>query len=469
MKRLAIFCDGTWSDLGLAQRTNVARLAKCVSDVDAKGVQQVVWYDTGVGTSQGVSKLVDWLTGLEGGAFGQGLDGKVEEAYRFLALNHEAGDEVYVFGFSRGAYTARSLCGLIRKCGIVRRECLDMVPAAMKLYRNKAHPADVSGFRDQYGQRTADGRPLATGWEDLPDVDERQARWDARHGPSSTRSTRGGDIYKLMYLGVWDTVGALGIPGRFPLAAWVNRRYRFHDTDASSLITHLRHAVAVDEDRASFEVTPVSNIEALNRDWGRATGKAVDDPAAKGFVAYPERPYQQRWFPGDHGAVGGGNPEPGLSSGALLWIAEGAQLAGLELRRVGGNELYEAAKLYTPLADWRVGKDGRKRSKWAFDMIGLAAGYRDRLGPLAEEELHEGTVRRLEARPEWRPAPLERFTGKLQAVPRYRVLARALGPLLWLGAWAAAMAAAFLLMLALAGLWYELQGVVPWARAMAGG
>ena len=467
MKRLAIFCDGTWNDLRMPARTNVARLAKCVADVDAKGVSQVVYYDTGVGVSQGISKLIDFMTGVAGGAFGEGLDEKIEAAYRFLVLNYEVGDEIYVFGFSRGAYTARSLCGLIRKCGIVRRDCFDVVPKAMELYRDGSHPADLSAFRDQYGQRTADGRMVATGREDLKDV----TSWDLRHAGAGTgtRRGRGDEVYKLSYLGVWDTVGALGVPPRFRLLGGLfNGRYRFHDTDASSLITHLRHAVSVDEDRWAFDVTPVSNIDALNRDWARAVGADTDDPEAKTFVPYGERPYQQQWFPGDHGAVGGGNMEPALSSAALLWIAEGAAKAGLELRRDPGNELFQAARMASPLADWRIGKDGHKRSPWAFDGIGLMAGYRDRLGPKTREELHEGTLKRLEARDEWRPAPLERFTGKVQPTPRYRLLARAIAPFTWLGIVAASVVAVFLLVLAAGGLWLELQGVGPWIAALLG-
>lgn len=466
MKRLAIFCDGTWNDLRMPHRTNVARLAKCVADKDPWGVDQVVYYDSGVGVSAGISRLVDWLTGLVGGAFGDGLDEKIEAAYRFLVLNYEVGDEVYIFGFSRGSYTARSLCGLIRKCGILRRECLDMIPQAVEFYRNEAHPADVTSFRETYGQKTTEGQTVATGPEDLAHAD--RPWWDRRHGSSSERSKlpeKGPHIYRLMFLGVWDTVGALGIPPRFRLLGKLfNARYRFHDTDASALITHLRHAASVNEDRWAFDVTPVSNIDALNLDWARVMGRDTANPLAANFVPYAQRPYQQRWFPGDHGAVGGGNPEPGLSSGALMWMAEGAADAGLALRRDPGNELFQAAQVANPLAEWRIRKDGQPRGAWEFDGLGLAAGYRDRRGPLTRDELHETTLERIAKRPEYRPRPLERFTGQLWKTPPYRIAARIVYPLLLIVVAGVALLLLGLAGLALVGLWRELACLLATGR-----
>ena len=141
-KKIAIFCNGTWNSLDTATLTNVARLAKCVAAHDVHGTPQIVYYDDGVGVGDGISPVVDWLTRKLGGVLGRGLDRKIETAYRFLVLNYEPGDAIYVFGFSRGAYTARSLCGLVRKCGIVRRDCFDQIPAAIRFYRDPRHPRD---------------------------------------------------------------------------------------------------------------------------------------------------------------------------------------------------------------------------------------------------------------------------------------------------------------------------------------
>lgn len=461
MKRLVLFCDGTWNDTRMSSLTNVARLARCVEPVDERSgvpIQQVVFYDTGVGVASSVSKLTDFLVRLQGGAFGRGLDEKIEAAYRFLVLNYEVGDEIYVFGFSRGAYTARSLCGLVRKCGILRRSCFDRIPQAIALYRDRETPPHkVSEFRRAHAHH-AEGSsdPVASGPEDL--AEDERGLWEARYPEPSRlqplRAVRGkpdedvpfddwqlrlgivdgraratesaGEaqqrVYRLMYLGVWDTVGALGVPTRFPiLSGLLNKRYRFHDTDASSLMTSIRHAVAVNEDRQVFDVSPVSNIESLNHQWATALGLPWPLP-------YRALPYQQRWFPGDHGAVGGGNPEPGLSSAALLWIAEGAQIEGLCLNDAPLNDLSEAARLRNPLAEWRIDKDGKRKAAWTFDFLGFIGGYRDRTGPLTEPEVHETTQTRWRAATDYRPAPLQRFTGKTSRAPAYRWVARVLYP-----------------------------------------
>lgn len=365
-KKIAIFCDGTWNDLRSAHATNVARLAKSVAPVNADtGVPQIVYYDEGVGVSSNISRATDELVKLGGGAFGRGLDRKIEAAYRFLVLNHEPGDEIFVFGFSRGAYTARSLCGLIRKCGIVRRDCFDQVPRALELYRNDLHPKDVklAEFRENYSHRLSAGSEdsswvearLKTNAEPFPQAN--RYAWLAQHRPAYA--------YRLMYLGLWDTVGSLGVPTRFWFLNWLNDKYRFHDTNASSLIASIRHAVALEEDRRVFDVTPVKNIAELNAEWSNANAKRdedwnVVDPGAPNYVPYNHRPYQQMWFPGGHGAVGGGNAEPGLPNATLLWVAEGACLAGLSFLDDPRSELMQAVGAVNPLADWRIDKKGRR-------------------------------------------------------------------------------------------------------------
>lgn len=489
MKRLVVFCDGTWNDTRMASLTNVARLAKCVEPTDTRGptpIQQVVFYDSGVGITSGVSRLTDFLVRLKGGAFGRGLDEKIENAYRFLVLNYEVGDELYIFGFSRGAYTARSLCGLVRKCGILRRECFDKIPDAIAKYRDrKTPPHEVGAFRQAHAHHFGEvDLPVATGPEDLPDSSRHI--WSGRYPdpspypplddqrpfiapeddlgddegrpgedlPSSEKAVSrdwlnrqalldrpesherrerheeaADRVYRLMFLGLWDTVGSLGVPTRFPLLSSVfNKRYRFHDTDASALMTSLRHAVAVDENRRVFDVSPVSNIEDLNRQWADAMGLPWPLP-------YYALPYQQRWFPGDHGAVGGGNLEPGLSSAALLWVAEGAQIEGLYLRDAPAssrsfvrNELSEATRLQNPLANWRITRGGLRKPPWMFDLLGFIGGYRDRKGPLVFPETHESARQRWARIDTYRPSPLHRFTGRTGPIPLYRILAWGLYP-----------------------------------------
>jgi len=384
MKRLAIFCDGTWSSLRAPLGTNVVRLARSVLAVDPKsGRRQVVYYDDGVGAALGVSRLVDGATALLGGALGRGLDQKIEQAYRFLVLNYEPGDEVHLFGFSRGAYTARSLAGLMRKCGVLRRDCFDHAPEAMRRYRHRAG---------------TDGHAFSG--VDAHEVHDERAR-------------------RIAYLGLWDTVGSLGLPRVWPWAKWFNRRHGFHDTRASGLIAALRHAVAIDEDRKVLGVTEVANVHALNLAWARRASASLEreDPA---YVPPEDRPYQQRWFVGDHGAVGGGNPERALSSATLVWVAEGAERAGLALDWSPGGRLAEARRLASPLAAWRIDRDGSPRATWQGDLMGWIGGYRDRRGPETAVDAHPSVAERIAADPGYRPAALQRITGVVGRPPLHR-------------------------------------------------
>src|SRR5437868_13270999 len=112
-KRLIVCCDGTWNLADQPSKTNVTKVALSVLP-RAAGVEQRVSYHSGVGTHRGEH--------LRGGAFGMGLSSNVMDAYRFLVDTYEPGDMLYLFGFSRGAFTARSLAGLVRNCGILRRD-----------------------------------------------------------------------------------------------------------------------------------------------------------------------------------------------------------------------------------------------------------------------------------------------------------------------------------------------------------
>lgn len=453
-KRLAVFCDGTWNDLRMKDLTNVARLAKCVESRGWEGRRQVVFYDSGVGVATGVGRLADRLVSTLGGIMGAGLDDKIESAYRFLVLNYDPGDEIFVFGFSRGAYTARSLCGLIRKCGILRREHFDKVPAAMNHYRDTKlgpkHP-EIVGFRDKYTCKDpSTGDTIATGEEGMANAAAWAQRAETFQTPGSDQpdSNSASDfkwerldppplaVYRLMYLGLWDTVGSMGVPPTIPfLSTLVNKRYKFYDTNASSLLFSIRHACALDEDRKVFDITPIHNIHALNQAWAKAHGKQVDVRDAPGFVPYTDRPYQQRWFPGSHGSVGGGNPVVGLSSGALVWVAVGALRAGLKFNWTKDSELFKAKAERDPNAIYRIGKSGKPQAPWEFDFIGFLTGYRDRVGPVPEsdppydkepktiEEVQYSAIERAK-NPAYRPATLHHIYQPVQKTPLHRIVAR---------------------------------------------
>ncbi len=295
MKNIAVFCDGTWQSLGQPNPTNVSRLARCVAPnspatATSPVMPQVVFYDDGVGVGQGI---LDEVVRIVGGGLGKGLDAKIAQAYQFLCLNYAPGDRIFIFGFSRGAYTARSLAGLLRKCWILRRDRIGEIDRAIDLYRDRkigVNDRATLDFKKANSQQVATVANIAA----APD-------------------TRG----SVRYVGVWDTVGSLGVPKVLPFSDEVNDKYRFHDTDLSSFVEMARHAVSIDERRNTFQPTLWSNMDKLNADKGAA-----------GLPA-ESQPYQQSWFPGTHGSVGGGDDDKGLSLGPLCWIAQGAAQAGL--------------------------------------------------------------------------------------------------------------------------------------------
>ncbi len=208
MKRIVIACDGTWNRLDAACPTNVAKLAQAVLAAGPDGVAQVTYHLDGVGTGRGTGWLARGLDRVLGGMFGQGLMATIEEAYRFLVFAYAPGDEIFLFGFSRGAYTARSLAGLIRNSGILERAHAAAIPQALALYRARSaatgpDSAAACAFRARYAGHVTTGAA--------------EADWRAARGLPA------GLALRLRYLGVWDTVGALGLPGHLRLAAWLNR------------------------------------------------------------------------------------------------------------------------------------------------------------------------------------------------------------------------------------------------------
>lgn len=261
-------------------------------------MRQEVFYIPGVGTGRGATWLARAYDRMVGGAMGLGLNQNIEDAYRALTYAYEPGDEIYLFGFSRGAFTARSLAGFIRSAGIPDRRKVHRIGYALQRYRSHRantypdHPKSFL-FRRSYA-------PAVT-------TSQVEADWRFLNGHDE------GQPLKITYLGVWDTVGALGVPQSFQLlAALFNKEHKFHDHSLSRSVNAARHAVAIDERRRTFEPTLWDNIDRLNAGAGAAVP-----------------PYQQFWFPGTHGSVGGGGEIVGLSDAAALWVAEGAKAQGL--------------------------------------------------------------------------------------------------------------------------------------------
>ncbi len=341
MKRIVIFIDGTWNRPDAEHPTNVVRLARCVHHQTDHGMPQVVLYTAGVGSGAGNNWLGRKMDRVFGGIFGWGLLSIMEDMYRQLVFAYEPGDEVMIFGFSRGAFAARSLVGFIRSAGICPRDRLREIPKAVARYVDRA-PETHPRSEESYAFRLAMSPDVVTS------PDER--KWRQKNGH------RHEDVVdlKISYLGVWDTVKALGLPAKLPLAARFNQNYEFHDAKLSSMVLAARHAIAIDERRATFPSMPWDNMDDLNLRYEH-------------FV--PE--YLQQWFPGNHGSIGGGGSRTGLSSIALNWVMLGASKAGLSLDWRAFRKVAPRFDTGDPL-DNKFGpvKLGAVLNKWTSDRAG---------------------------------------------------------------------------------------------------
>jgi uncharacterized protein (DUF2235 family) len=233
-KRIVICADGTWNDPEDENPTNVLRMARAVKPVASDGIRQVVFYDWGVGS---------YYAKVQGGAFGLGIMKNIQDGYRFITQNYNPGDEVFLFGFSRGAYTVRCLAGLLNNCGILKRTHASLIPQAFDIYKKRSAPPSS---------------PVAKDWR--------------------KRNCYGEHRGAIDFIGVWDTVGALGIPTR--VLAFMNEKDLFYDRELGSNVRVARHAVSLDERRGDFEPTLWSPKEAID--------------------------IRQVWFAGVHSDVGGG-------------------------------------------------------------------------------------------------------------------------------------------------------------------
>lgn len=373
MKRIAIFCDGTWNRSDAPHPTNVMRLAKATMRVTPDGVTQQVIYVAGVGSGRGTTWLSQAIDRLGGGAFGWGLNANIEEAYWHLAFNYELGDQIYIFGFSRGAFTARSLAGLIRSCGIPSQDNIGRIPGAMAQYQARgedSHPdAPASlAFRRGFSPRSS--------------TSDAEVQDRLRHNLTS-------ELLKIRYLGVWDTVGSLGVPDQLGVSKLFNRKYKFHDQALSRSVVSARHAVSVDERRRNFPPTVWDNLEDLNHQRGALT----------------DEPYQQQWFPGDHGSVGGGGNIVGLSSETLRWVAQGAQAEGLVFTDPMLQRDFDQIEVVgTPLRNTTLQLSGLGTV--------LALSTMDRPPPRHQGEVSDAAVTRMAQDERYRPRPLKDFVPK---------------------------------------------------------
>lgn len=280
-KRLAVFLDGTWNSVGT--NTNVWRLRCLCADRDTDGIEQLRYYDQGV-------------NGVIGGGWGKGLSANVQEAYDWLVDNYEEGDQIFIFGFSRGAYTARSLSGLIAICGLLR-------------------PGGALGVNQLYQRyQHEDNRTIYKLAEMPPSELTFEEGWMLKYSRP----------IQIEMVGVWDTVGAVGIP-LLSIEGISSSRLKFHHTGLRQSIKSGFHALAIDEHRPKFAPT----IWTVRANMG-------ETPKIR-----PIGSVEQRWFVGAHANVGGGCFNDTLAQLPLKWMMQKASERGLAFKNmleVDGSE-----------------------------------------------------------------------------------------------------------------------------------
>lgn len=269
MTNIIVCADGTWNrpeeDLETDHASNVLKVARAIAPTH-QGAEQQVFYDWGLGS---------YHSALGAGVTGRGIHKNILDGYRYIVGNYAPGDRLYLFGFSRGAYTVRAISGLIYNCGIVKRPQARLSLQAWNIYKSTAK-------------------------KNHPDGD----------GAVAFRRQNAHPSRDIAFVGVWDTVGALGIP--FSLLGLFDAKDEFYDTKMGPNIAVTRHALAIDERREDFAPTL----------WTPRPG--VD--------------LKQVWFAGVHSDVGG-SYGPDETSGAcgsdapLGWMVDQAEQAGLGFER----------------------------------------------------------------------------------------------------------------------------------------
>lgn len=315
-KTIVLFSDGTGNSSAKLFRTNVWRMYEAI-ELDAAGARQVVFYDEGVGNS-GFKPLA-----ALGGIFGWGLRRNVVQLYSFLCRNYEPGAHIYLFGFSRGAFTVRMLAGLIASQGVVDyRSEADLAHQAADAFRSYIRPR-IPRFPPM--------RWILPLW--------RAIVWLLLRGKRKLLRQRRYDVaanhdVRIRFVGVWDTVSAYGGPFVELVRAfddWI-RPLTFGDRKLSPKVEIGRHALALDDERDAFHPVPWDEPWGTDRHWIR-----------------------QVWFAGMHADVGGGYPDDSLAFVSLAWMMEEAAAAGLALRPEKVAEAKRTANAFGPIHDSRAG------------------------------------------------------------------------------------------------------------------
>lgn len=372
------------------------------------GIPQRAFYDRGIGTR--------WYDRLTGGLFGVGISENVRDAYRWLTENYDLHDEIYLFGFSRGAFAARSLAGLIATCGLLSPEA----------------PISFTQLFERY-QRGEKARPIYQ----LRRMKSQPEQLDFEERALLRSSHYFRNMIKMV--GVWETVGSIGVPfGNFPNIS--RRALKFHNTRLSRTIEHSYQALAIDECRQPYwAVLWTAFFPDRDPDEAASPRKgttASSDPNPKAYRAtagtYPELPeddgrfIEQRWFSGAHANIGGGYRSDPLADRPLAWLQGKAVQCGLGFRSRVSVSDEDLACLPTDSYSqflkgwWPVLALGRRYTRWimsdpvrrtarATAMSASVAGWVQTVN----ERIDRSVFERCKQHPDYRPASLIEWSHRL--------------------------------------------------------
>jgi len=320
-KNIILCADGTGNRGGETPDTNVYRMYHAVDIHQPKRERnQITYYDNGVGTS--TNKYIRGISGALGFGFGK----NVRQLYAFLARNYDPGDIIYLFGFSRGAATVRAFGDMLQECGLVDRNHTECMTDAR---------FDPNKFSDL--------------------VDDAFRHYQGNNGPAFRKLEHVNDEVRIKFMGIWDTVSALGFPYQRtgdsvvddllerPLLVWPARAcdrvfdfgpfaHRFYKYTPNKIVDHVYHAIAIDDERKSF----------LPRVWNEK------EPGLKGNIT-------QVWFAGMHSDVGGSYNQTGLAYETMVWMMERAEHHGLDFFKGALDAAKDKANVHGKLHNSRDG------------------------------------------------------------------------------------------------------------------
>lgn len=407
-RNIVVFCDGSGQDIGELSEglSNVLKLYRCVRKTEKTAPRQIVFYTSGVGTQEEPDPWQPWqrlrqaLVSLLGLTTGYGLDDNLLASYQFLANNWQAGDNIYLFGFSRGAYTVRVLAGLLHKVGLLSSEQLNLATRGITAYKRSYNRAEellpLGHYYDEDAPVPAQAYDRAAQFARILG-----ARWAPVH-----------------FVGVWDTVASVFVPR--PDRFYIPRIERLAYTQRNPSVKIFRQAVSIDERRRMYRLL------------------AWDEPQI--FMRNPFMPIEaagpqdtmQVWFPGVHSDIGGGYPEKesGLSKYPLLWMIDEAVKSGLSVNPLTVNQLaWGRSRKHSPInyvapdfsreahdsmtGGWPLlefmpksdkSREWQSRQSW----LGF---YLPRSEPRPIPEgaiIHVSALKRMDVRPDYRPINLPR-------------------------------------------------------------